>query len=64
LILPAGNLEKAVDIAADQAGKRVPYRTCRRQGILVSFTSPPQPINSPEYAEIPQKHVAWKTLEK
>jgi hypothetical protein len=30
--------------------------------ILVSYTSPQQPVNSPESAGIPQKRRKWKTL--
>jgi hypothetical protein len=34
------------------------------QAIYVTFLSPPQSIDSPEFAEIPQKCRAWKTLER
>jgi hypothetical protein len=38
--------------------------TLRGQGIYVPFLSPRQLKNSPESAEISQKRLAWKTLEK
>ena len=33
-----------------------------RQAILVSFTSPRQPLNAPECTQIPQKRAALKAL--